>query len=240
MKKILCRLILAMSLMSGANAHAGVPVVDGLGNGLMGVMQGIQSAMNTVTGFISDTTKAIKDTEWVQQLGEMARTVTNTKDTVTNLQTQIDDATGMTEFGTYVPDLTSNRKYLPDDYKTAEPTGMQDFIEDIAPASVTAMINGDLLERDKKQAAINRALGELAYKQASNRFSDLQSLVDKAGSSSLDKPKERENLMARIQAEQLMLQNEQIKLASIAIAQQAEAQLVREKKKQLILKSLGY
>jgi type IV secretion system protein VirB5 len=161
-------------------------------------------------------------------------------ETVTKLQTQIDDATGMTDFGTYVPDLTSNRKYLPDDYKTADPTGMQDFVEDIAPASVSAMMTGDLLERDKKQAAINRALGELAYKQASNRFSDLQSLVDKAGSSSLDKPKERENLMARIQAEQLMLQNEQIKLASIAIAQQAEAQLVREKKKQLILKSMGY
>lgn len=233
MKKILCRLILAISLMSGANAHAGVPVVDGIGNGLMGVMQSIQSAMNTVTGFISDTTQAIKDTEWVQQLTKMG-------ETVDNLQTQIDDMTGMTEFGTYVPDLTSNRKYLPDDYKTAEPTGMQDFIEDIAPASVTAMINGDLLERDKNQAAINRALGELAYKQASNRFTDLQSLVDKAESDSLEKPKERENLMARIQAEQLMLQNEQIKLASIAIAQQAEAQLVREKKKQLILKSMGY
>ncbi len=226
MKKILCRLILAMSLMSGANAHAGVPVVDGIGNGLMGVMQGIQAAFNAVTN-------AIKENEWVQQLTKM-------RETVTNLQTQIDDATGMTEFGTYVPDLTGNRKYLPDDYKTADPTGMQDFVEDIAPASVSAMMTGDLLERDKKQAAINRALGELAYKQASNRFSDLQSLVDKAGSSSLDKPKERENLMARIQAEQLMLQNEQIKLASIAIAQQAEAQLVREKKKQLILKSMGY
>jgi len=85
------------------------------------------------------------------------------------------------------------------------------------------------------QAAINRATAEEGYRQASNRFADIQVLLDKVNNS--PDPKAIADLQARIQAEQAMLQNENAKLAMMAQLAQAQKDLQAQQATEIRMKS---
>jgi len=67
------------------------------------------------------------------------------------------------------------------------------------------------LRRD--QLAIDEAMALESYKQASRRFGDIQVLLDKINDASIPDAKDMVDLQARIQAEQVMMQNEASKIA---------------------------
>jgi type IV secretion system protein VirB5 len=122
-----------------------------------------------------------------------------------------------------------SRKYLPEEYKDvlANGVGQWEVIYntakrfDISTSSLGASSDSaQAFKQIGKQAALNRAAAEEAYKNASKRFADIQALLEKVN----DAPdaKDIADLQARIQAEQVMMQNEANKLA--ALAQLASAQ----------------
>lgn len=78
----------------------------------------------------------------------------------------------------------------------------------------------DHLNANRNNAAIQQALGETAYKKASERMMVLQELVDTV--SRTQDAKAAMDLQARIQSEQTMLQNETIKMANLQQLQQAQ------------------
>ncbi len=135
-------------------------------------------------------------------------------------------------------DLVNNpiaRQYLPANYQeilnngygnsasirsAAKLFGIEDTTLDPASASAKAF------ESNASQAAINRATMEDGYSKASQRFADIQVLLDKVNST--PDAKDVADLQARIQAEQVMMQNENIKLAMLGQLAQSQRDLANQ------------
>lgn len=85
------------------------------------------------------------------------------------------------------------------------------------------------LEAQESSAATDLANSEVTYKRAGERIDEYQDFVDKIDDST--DPKAIQDLQARIQSEQVFLQNETVRLQSMQLAQAAkrDMQLVREK-----------
>ena len=119
------------------------------------------------------------------------------------------------------------RRYLPDEYKNILSQGYGDW-----QALRTALDNPvgsvklDKFRRD--QLAIDEAMTLESYKQASRRFGDIQVLLDKINDASIPDAKDMVDLQARIQAEQVMMQNEASKIAMMKNLQEIQKQKMQE------------
>ncbi len=113
------------------------------------------------------------------------------------------------------------RRYLPDEYKNILSQGYGDW-----QALRTALDNPvgsvklDKFRRD--QLAIDEAMTLESYKQASRRFGDIQVLLDKINDASIPDAKDMADLQARIQVEQVMMQNEMSKIAMMKNLQEIQ------------------
>ena len=86
-----------------------------------------------------------------------------------------------------------------------------------------------------QQSSLNRATSEESYKQASNRISSIQTLLDKVNDVSDEK--DVLDLQARIQAEQVMVQNENVKLTALSQLQQSQRDLAYQQAAEIRMKS---
>jgi type IV secretion system protein VirB5 len=86
------------------------------------------------------------------------------------------------------------------------------------------------------QAAINRASAEMAYNNASRRFGDIQVLLDRVNYA--PDAKDMADLQGRIQAEQVMMQNEANKLQMLQQLAAAQKDLQIQQSKEISMKSL--
>ena len=138
----------------------------------------------------------------------------------------------------------ASRKYLPANYQEILNGGYGSTASIRSEYKVYGIENTSLspnsdaakaFERVAKEAASNRAAGEAAYSQASKRFEALQVLLDKVN----DAPnaKDMADLQGRIQAEQLMLQNETIKLQMLSHLRQAQKDLAAQQAAEIRMKS---
>lgn len=151
--------------------------------------------------------------------------------------------------------------HLPDDYtgglqKVA--SGETPALGEANTASVFEIITGRIgeafgmkgasdnkMKMDDARAAYNRTLSELAYKQAGERRLAIKGYSDVLSSNNPNKDKldikDITDLQARIQSTQLELLNEQLKLQSIAVIQQAQEQVEEQmlKKQRLAAMSLS-
>ncbi|CAA9890771.1 conserved exported hypothetical protein [Candidatus Methylobacter favarea] len=202
-KKPVYAALIAMSISGGHNAFA-VDIVSDPGH-----------TASTAAGW------AAQAASWGSQLAQMANQLSQLQQTYNSLN----GARGM-------GNLVNNpalRQYLPENYQSILNGGYGNSA-DIRQAAklfgiedTTLDVNGSTalsFESNANQAAINRAMAEDAYTRASQRFADIQVLLDKVNDT--NDAKDVEDLQARIQAEQVMLQNESIKLAMVQ--QLAEAQ----------------
>lgn len=82
----------------------------------------------------------------------------------------------------------------------------------------------------RNQAATQSAAAQMAFKAASDRFDTLQVLVDSIDAQT--DPKAIQDLQARIQAEQVMLQNENAKLNAMASAAVAQRQVNEQRSRE--------
>lgn len=180
---------------------------------------------------------------WGEQHGQMIQQIQSMASQLQQLQQTYQSLNGSRG----MQNLVNNpalRNYLPSDYQQILNNGYGNSnqiraasklfgIEDttLSPDSGSAR----LFESTASQAAINRATAEDAYQQASNRFAKIQVLLDKVG----DAPDQKDvaDLQARIQAEQVMMQNEQVKLAMLTNLQQAQRDLEIQQGTELRMKS---
>lgn len=137
------------------------------------------------------------------------------------------------------------RQYLPPNYQSILNSGYGNSAAIRAGAKVYGIEQTSLgantdsakaFEANAQQAAINRAMAEEGYRQASQRFASIQILLDKVN----DAPdaKDIADLQARIQAEQVMMQNESNKLAMLAQLQQAQRDLANQQAAEIRMKSI--
>jgi len=144
-------------------------------------------------------------------------------------------------------DLVNNpalRQYLPANYQDILRSGYGTW-ESIRSASKIMGIEDTTLsptsdvakafESAARQASLNRATMEDGYNQASQRFDSIQVLLDKINAA--PEQKDIADLQARIQAEQVMMQNENTKLAMLGQLAQAQRDLGNQRAMEIGMKA---
>lgn len=203
-KKIIASALVASALAVSPAVHAsGIPVVDGAAIA--------QNADN-----------------FIQQMVEMGNQLTTMKNQLDQAKQQYQSLNGIRNMG----DLVNNqaaRSYLPANYQAMLQNGVGQWkaLRD-AFRSYDASARGfnpnsnsaKGFEGWAKQTAIARASAEEAYKAASKRFSDIQVLMNKINAA--PDAKDIADLQARIQAEQVMMQNETNKLMMLSQLHQTQ------------------
>ena len=217
--KVLKNIFGAFALFSvlsfGNSANAGIPVIDAAN-----LAQAVQQV-----------------TAWAQQYQQMVQQIGQ-------LQQQYQNLNGIRNMGSLVNNPTA-RQYLPADYQTilSQGVGQWQAIYNAAKKldiSETRLSNNSdvaqAFQSMAKQAAINRAGAEEGYKTASQRFSDIQVLLDKIDAA--PDAKDIADLQARIQAEQVMMQNEANKLVMLQQLASAQRDLQQQQAREISMKAL--
>jgi type IV secretion system protein VirB5 len=219
----------------GGNAYAGLPVFDG------------SSLSNSISSW------AVQAANMAKQLAELQNQYQTMQQQYQQLQQTYQSISGIRNMG----DIVNNpalRKYLPPDYQQVLKLGtgvangnygtldgavngmkqaskILDITETrIDPNSAT----GKAYQDAQNQAAVNRVLAEESFKQSGSRIDDLQQLLNKVNNAPDEK--DIQDLQARIQTEQTMLQNEQIRLASLAQLAQAQRDIATQQAAEIRIK----
>lgn len=215
LKKFFGAVALALGLAAGTPAHAGIPVIDGAN-----LAQAIQQVL-----------------AWAQQYQQMV-------EQIQEMQRAYNNLSGIRNMGSLVNNPLA-RKYLPDEYQEILTNGVGQWEAirnaakkfDMAASSLSASSDAaKAFEQVAKQAAINRAGAEEAYKTASQRFNDIQVLLDKVNAA--PDAKDIADLQGRIQAEQVMMQNEANKLQMLAQLASAQKDLQNQQAREIGMKAL--
>jgi len=237
MRKNLRSLIFVLGLFLGGNAYAVLPVFDG----------------SALSSSISS---------WAVQAGSMAKQLTEMKNQYDTLQQQYQQMqqtyksiSGIRNMA----DIANNpalRKYLPSDYQqtlklgtgaaNGQYGGLDGAVNAMKQAAKIMDIQdtgldpesaaGKAYQNAQNQAALNRVLAEEGFKQSGARIDSLQELLNKVNNAPDEK--DIQDLQARIQAEQAMLQNEQIRLASLNQVQQAQKDITNQQVIEMRMQSI--
>jgi len=184
------------------------------------------------------------------QLVEISHAVTQIKalnDQLMNMQDQLKAVTGSRGLGSFGVNGTV-RNYLPDDFANiaSSSSSLSNEIKSLTNSNSVLTeeelarmppAQRDLLMKLRNQVATQQATSQSAYRNASQSVTRLQALMDAINST--NDQKSISELQARIQAEQTMLQNDQIKLQQAAQAMQASQHLITQQKQELAQRFLG-
>ena len=214
-RKLVGTLALPISLAVGTSAHAGgIPVIDA-----------------------SNLAQAILQVQaWAQQYQQMVQQLQQA-------QQQYASMNGVRNMGSLVNNAAS-RQYLPSDYSTILSQGVGQWAAIRAAAqkfdvSMTTLSptsdSAQAFNQNANQAALNRAVAEMAYATASQRFNDIQVLLDKVNAA--PDPKDMADLQGRIQAEQVMMQNEANKLQMLQQLASAQRDLQLQRAREISMKA---
>lgn len=212
--KMLKKIMLCVGLTVGHTAHAGIPVIDAAN---------LAQALQQVTAW------SYQYQQMVQQIQQM--------------QQQFQSMNGIRSMGNLVNNPLA-RQYLPADYQTILSQGVGQWqaiynaskMFDISKSPLAASSDAvRAFQAVAKQAAINRAGAEEGYKTASQRFTDIQTLLNKVNSA--PDAKDIADLQARIQAEQVMMQNEANKLAMLQQLAAAQRDLQIQQAREISMKA---
>lgn len=194
-------------------------------------------------GAANIATESTQIVSWGLQYAQMIEQYNKLVAQLTQLHQTYTSLNGVRNMG----DLVNNpitRKYLPADYQTILNNGYGNWQQIQAASKIfdrnqsalgAASDIGKLFDGVSKQVAINRATYEDAYKRASARFDDIQVLLDKVNQA--PDSKDMADLQGRIQAEQVMMQNEQIKLAMLTSLSQAQEKIAAQQAVEIRMKA---
>lgn len=236
MRKCLGAVSLACIALIGANnASAQIPVTDGAS-----IMQDVMNHVETIA-------------KWKEQYDQMKEQYDKLEEQFQQLKQTYNSLNGVRGMADVVNDPAA-RRYLPDEWQATmdamtsggggKYAGLSGSFDQILSAmkplsAANAGLGGDSASAytsSQKQAAMNRAIGEEGYRQASKRFDTIQQLLEKIKSA--PDAKDIQDLQARIQAEQVMQQNEQTKLQLVAQLQQAQRDIQNQQAGERQMKSL--
>ena len=178
------------------------------------IMASFTSSTSAFYGVAQEVTQVIS---WALQYQQMVEEFQQLEETYRSLN----GARGMEE-------LVNNpeiRKYLPEDYAGVLQQGYGNWLE-LRQLLESIEGNKSIYDRTRDKLAIDEAMTQEAYRQASKRIQDIQVLLDKLK----DTPdaKDIADLQGRIQAEQAMIQNERVKLSMLQSLQAIEARKLAE------------
>lgn len=168
---------------------------------------------------------------WILQYAQMAEQYTQLVKTYNSLN----GVRGMAN-------LVNNpalRHYLPSDYQNILSQGYGNWLP-LRAAIEDPIGSQNLYKNRRDQVAIDEAMALESYRQASRRFQDIQILLDKVNAT--PDAKDIADLQGRIQAEQVMLQNESAKLAMLKNLQEIQQRKLDEqayRNNTLMLKKKG-
>jgi len=221
--KFLGAAALAMSgLLGMGSASAQIPVTDGAS-----IAQEIMNHVETIA-------------KWKEQYDQMKEQIDELQQQNQKLQQTFNSLNGVRGMASLINDPAA-RRYLPDEWQATmdammggggQYAGLSGSFSQILAATQTESAaalgltgeSANAYEAMRKQAAMNRTVGEEGYRQASKRFDKLQQLIERINSAS--DAKDIADLQARIQAEQVMQQNESTKLALVAQLKDAQKDIL--------------
>ena len=235
-KKYRAVTLIAVSLVGGKAQSTGIPVVD----------------VASITQNASSWSQQVSD--MANQLKQLQQQYQMMQQQYQQLQQAYNSISGIRGMG----DIANNpalRRYLPNDYQQALQlgTGMANGQYGSLSGSVDAMKQaskimdiqdtgmdpnsqaGRAFQNAQNQAALNRVLAEESFKQSGDRIAGLQQMLDKVNQSPDDK--DIQDLQARIQAEQTMLQNDMIRLSSLSQLQQSQRDIANQQAMELRMQS---
>lgn len=217
MRKHLIGLLLATATaLACPQAQAGIPVID---------FAAVANLMQQLAA-------------WQQQLQGMQRQYDQLLQSNGQLQQTYASTVGNRGMEQLLPASNLARNYLPSNYADLMGTlngasstyaGLASQVQSIMKAN--SILSGSqlsalspemrqIVEQGRQASAMLNGMTQSAYQNTGQRFSALQQLIDRIGTS--NDPKAIQDLQARIQAEQTMLTNEQTKLQSLYQVAQAE------------------
>lgn len=230
MIKFLRFLAIMLAVVSGNAARAGIPVIDAA------------NLANSVQQVVA----------WGEQYTQMAQQYQQLVQQYNQAVQQYNSLNGIRGMANLVnnPEV---RRYLPNEWSQAmnimsNPggyTNLQSSMNNIKSATRVMGIEQTNLDPNsaagrafvgsQNQAAMNRAMGEEGFRQASERITAIQTLIDKVNGA----PDQKDvlDLQARIQAEQAMVQNESVKLALMSQLQQAQRDIQAQQAREISMKS---
>jgi len=185
----------------------------------------------------------------VQQVASWAKQYTQMQQQFTQLQSTYNSLSGVRGMANLVNNPTL-RNYLPSEYQAmlsnnGMPAGLSGSIASIRDSARILGVQSTALdatsdsaramENMQNQNALNRAIGEEGYRQAAGRFASIQVLLDRVNSA----PDQKDilDLQARIQAEQVMLQNEQSKLQMMTYLSNVQRDISQQQAREISIKA---
>ena len=220
MKMLVHALLVLAAMACGTHANAQIPVTD-----LGSIAQQVQQVA-----------------AWGKQFAQMQTQFNQLQSTYNN----ISGIRGMAS-------LVNNpalRNYLPPEYQdmlsgTGMPPGLSGNIASIRDSARVFGIQSSgldmasdtarAMQNMQNQNAMNRGIGEEGYRQAAARFASIQVLLDKVNAA----PDQKDilDLQGRIQAEQVMMQNEQSKLQMMTYLASVQKDIAQQQAKEISMKS---
>ncbi len=159
-----------------------------------------------------------------EQLNQLKSQVLNGIQQLKQLEEQFKNLSGVSGVGNLA---TSARNILPQNLSSATSFGNSSAIQeankiiDLAKTSIDPnSVEGQLFTKQRQQSAVNLAAIQISYQASFDRINNLQALLSQIEQS--PSAKNIADLQARIQAEQLFLQNETNQLAAMGQMQQTQ------------------
>ncbi len=217
---------IASAFVVSMPAEATIPVID-----VASLQQLVQSALS-----------------WQRQLQAMKSQLAQLEQT----RTALTGARGMEQL---LRQSVADRNYLPADWGALERLAQGDvsaFPEIAARAKSLAQANARLSDADlarlpttlrafvmgaRRAASTDEALTQVAYERSSSRFASLGQLIDRIGTTG--DAKAIAELQGRIAAEQAMLENEAVKLQSLAYSAEAARASAEVSRREAIVRGHG-
>lgn len=224
MKKMIRAFAAAAALILGNTAFAGIPVIDGVSNG----MRMAEFAQTVVQWGKEISEMQAQYQQLVQQYEQMQQT-----------HNSMNGARGMgsvnrNDYG-YIPgdwnEVLNDTDYS-EVLEAAKVVGAEDLV--FASESEAAQA----FQNQQNQNALNRTLTEESFNKTQDRLTNLNALVDRVNNAT--EQKDIQDLQARIQAEQVLLQNEQNKFQIMAQLQQNQRDIAEQQARERIIKMTEY
>lgn len=215
MKKTTLAIVVALGLSAGAGQAlaTGIPVIDA-GNLTNNIMQHVQ----TLAQFAEQVQRLQSQLEEARKMYSAVNGIRGMGDLLNNPMLR-----------QYVPKSYADLYKLGSDIDAGRYSGLSGSIKAIKKANRIVQSKdfknpegraAKMMEKHQTELATMEAAAQAAYENAGQRFEDLQVLVDKVNQ--VQDQKAVLDLQARIQAEQVMMQNELTKLQLMQQLQQAQ------------------
>ncbi len=220
MKNIIRAAVLAFGLIAGQQSYAGIPVIDGVSNGMR-----IAEFAQTVA-------------QWAKEIAEMKAQYDELVTQTQQMEETFNSMNGARGWGTVNRnDYGYNEGDWQDvmantDYEAVLEAAKIAGVDDAAFASESdaAMAMLDM----QNQNALNRTLNEQSYNVVTKRLTNLNNLVGQINGAT--DAKDIADLQARIQAEQVLLQNEQNKMTMLAALQDSQKDIADQQSRERSMK----